>query len=95
MLSFDWNPGKARSNARKHGVTFEEAASVFLDEYAVQFHDENHDDHEHRFIMLGLSRRLRLLVVVHAERNDGRVIRVISARKATRREQSYYRPGGK
>jgi uncharacterized DUF497 family protein len=60
-LSFDWDEPKNRLNQRKHGVSFEEARSVFLDENAVQFDDEPHSEHEDRFLLLGLSARLRLL----------------------------------
>ena len=91
MIEFQWNPRKARENLAKHGVTFEEAKSVFFDDYAIQFFDNEHSDNEDRFIMLGLSRRSRVLVVCHCEREGGNVIRIISARKATATERSYYR----
>jgi hypothetical protein len=90
MISFAWDRQKARSNAARHGVSFEEAASVFYDEHAVQFFDEANSGHEDRYVMLGMSQKLRILVVVHCERESGRVIRVISARKATRTEREYY-----
>jgi uncharacterized DUF497 family protein len=89
MISFDWSPAKARANLKKHGVSFEEAQSVFYDEYARQFFDEAHSGQEERFIMLGMSNRLRVLVVCHCER-DGDVIRIISARKATVNERTFY-----
>ncbi len=91
MIEFQWNPRKARENLTKHGVTFEEAKSVFFDDYAVQFFDNEHSDDEDRFIMLGLSRRSRILVVCHCEREGGNVIRIISARRATATERSFYR----
>ncbi len=91
MIEFEWSSTKARSNLKKHGVSFEEAQSVFYDEYARQFFDEEHSDDEERFIMLGMSIRARVLVVCHCERSSVNVIRIISARKATANEQSFYR----
>ncbi|MBX6420052.1 MAG: BrnT family toxin [Sinobacteraceae bacterium] len=90
MIKFEWNPRKARENLAKHGVSFEEAESVFFDEYARQFFDEEHSGEEERFIMLGLSYRLRILVVCHCERDRGNTIRIISARKATAAERQHY-----
>ena len=90
MIEFEWDAAKARSNLRKHGVSFEEARSVFYDEYARQFFDNEHSNTEERFIMLGLSDRSRILVVCHCERVDGGVIRLISARKATSGECKHY-----
>jgi uncharacterized DUF497 family protein len=90
MLRFEWNTEKAQSNELKHGVSFEEARSVFFDEYALQFFDEEHSHKEDRFIMLGVSNRIRILVVVHCDRDRGRAIRIISARKATRVETTHY-----
>ena len=72
-------------------MSFDEAQSVFYDEFAVQFFDEVHSDDEERFIMLGMSHAARLLVVVHCERRAGEVVRIISARKATRSEAEHYR----
>ena len=91
MIVFDWDPGKAASNLRKHGVSFEEAQSVFYDEFAIQFFDEAHSsDNEERFLMLGMSSGAHLLLVCHCERDDGGVVRIISARKATKNESSFY-----
>ena len=91
MIVFDWNPSKAASNLRKHGVSFEEAQSVFYDEFAIQFFDESHSsDNEERFLMLGMSSGAHLLLVCHCERDDGGVVRIISARKATKTESSFY-----
>lgn len=90
MIKFEWNPSKARSNLRKHGVSFEEAKSVFYDEHAVQFVDEESSREESRFLMLGLSNELRVLLVCHCERDTGEIIRIISARKATKNEREYY-----
>ena len=92
-MRFEWEPSKASTNLRKHQVSFEEAKSVFFDDFAVQFFDEEHSSDEERFIMLGMSSGARLLVVCHCERGVGDVIRIISARKATRSEASFY-PGG-
>jgi uncharacterized DUF497 family protein len=90
MLIFEWNSNKDRVNRDKHGVSFEEARSVFYDEDAIQFFDEPHSLEEDRFIMLGISVKLRILVVTHCEREEGRVIRIISARKVTARERRFY-----
>ncbi len=91
MIKFDWDPAKATSNLRKHGVSFEEAQSVFYDEFAIQFYDESHSaDAEERFLMLGMSSGAHLLLVCHCERAGGGVIRIISARKATKHEGSFY-----
>ena len=90
MIKFDWDPAKASSNARKHGVSFEEARSSFYDEFAVQFFDEENSVDEDRFLLLGMSSRARLLLVCHCERASGNLIRIISARKATKRESAFY-----
>lgn len=89
MIKFDWNLAKAASNLRKHGVSFEEAQTVFYDEFAIQFYDEPHSTDEVHFLMLGMSSGAHLLLVCHCERDDD-VIRIISARKATKQECSYY-----
>lgn len=90
MIRFEWDPAKARANVRRHGVSFEEAQSVFYDEFAVQFFDEDHSSDEERFLMLGMSSGARLLLVCHCEREAGNVIRIISARRATKRESAFY-----
>ncbi|MEW7974454.1 MAG: BrnT family toxin [Candidatus Thiodiazotropha endolucinida] len=91
MIRFEWNSAKATANIKKHGITFEEAKSVFYDEFAVQFYDsENSELEEDRFLMLGLSCESRILIVCHCERDSGNTIRIISARKATSRERKYY-----
>ena len=88
-LRFEWDPQKAKANLQKHGVSFEEAETVFLDEQALLIDDPEHSENEERFILLGLSSSLRILLVVHAlPRKD--VIRIISARKATRLEVREY-----
>ena len=93
MITFEWNEAKSRANLKKHGVSFLEAKSVFFDEYAVQFYDDEHSSEEERFIMLGMSNLSRVLVVCHCERADGEVIRIISARKATKKERGFYPQG--
>ncbi len=89
-MEFIWHDKKARSNLTKHGVSFEEAKTVFLDEFARLKHDQDNSSIEDRFILLGLSTSLKLLVVVHVE-IENEVIRIISARKATRNEKAAYR----
>jgi len=91
MIAFDWDPLKAAANLRKHRVSFEEAKSVFYDEFAVQFFDEDHSTDEERFILLGMSAGAKLLLVCHYERERETVVRIISARKATKRESAFYR----
>ena len=95
-LRFSWDSRKAKSNAKKHGVTFEEAQSVFLDDYALLADDPDHSDDEDRFILMGVSSRLRVLVVCHCYRKSESEIRIISARKADRLEKRQYneRRGG-
>jgi len=90
MIRFEWDLAKARANVRKHGVSFEEARSVFYDEFAVQFFDEDNSSDEERFLILGMSSDARLLLVCHCERESGNVIRIISARRATKRESAFY-----
>ena len=91
MIDFEWDEAKAASNLRKHKVSFDEAQSVFFDEYAQQFFDSDNSDSEDRFILLGWSIKSRLLVVVQCEINEGKLIRLISARKATSKEKTFYR----
>ena len=90
MIKFEWHPGTATSNLKKHQVSFEEAQTVFYDELAVQFFDVEHSYDEERFLLLGMSAHSKLLIVCHCEREDGEVIRIISARKATKRESTHY-----
>jgi len=89
-LRFEWNPTKSAANKRKHGVAFEEAESVFADDHALLIDDPEHSEAEDRFVLLGLSAKLRVLVVVHCYRRDDEIIRIISARKATKPEQRRY-----
>ena len=90
MIKFEW---KAATNIQKHGVSFDEAKSVFFDEFAVQFLDQENCETEDRFLMLGMSNEINLLLVCHCERDDGNTIRVISARKATKNESKNYQRG--
>jgi uncharacterized protein len=92
-LRFEWDDAKNRENQRKHGVSFAEAQTVFFDENAVEFCDDEHSKWEDRFLLLGLSTRLRILLVCHCLRESGSVIRIISARKATKNERGLYPEG--
>lgn len=92
-IGFVWDDDKSRANKRKHGVSFEEAQSVFYDEKAVEFFDPDHSESEDRFLMIGMSVKLRLLLVCHCVRDKGLTIRIISARKATRIEIAAYKRG--
>ena len=89
-LRFDWDPRNARANQLKHGVSFDEAKTAFLDEYARIIPDPEHSDDEERFVLLGLSVSLRLLVVCHCYREPGNLIRIISARRADKSERREY-----
>ena len=82
---------KAASNKKKHGVTFEEAKSVFYDDFAVQFFDDENSELEDRFLILGLSNEARVLLICHCELDSGNLIRIISARKATAKERKLYK----
>jgi uncharacterized protein len=91
MFRFEWDDQKAASNLLKHGVSFDEAVSVFGDARALTFSDTDHAEFEDRSRTYGVSNKTRLLVVVHTERRHG--IRIISARKATRYEKGIYENG--
>lgn len=91
MIEFEWDEATAAANLKKHKVSFEEAKSVFFDDFAVQFFDNAHSTDEERFLMLGMSSGAKLLIVCHCERAHGASIRIISARKATPRESAFYR----
>jgi len=88
MLLFEWDPSKARRNIETHGVSFDEASTTFKDTLSLTIHDPLHSDEEDRFILIGNSIKNRLLVVVHTE--TGNKIRIISARKATKKERKQY-----
>ena len=90
-LLFEWDDEKATANVKKHGISFEDAKSVFRDERAKLINDPDHSEDEDRFVLLGLSETLRLLVVCHCYRGQNHVIRIISARKATTKESKSYR----
>lgn len=91
-IHFVWDERKNKANAKKHGVSFAEAQSAFFDERAVVFFDPDHSEAEDRFILLGLSFKLRVLVVCHCYRESETVVRIISARKADKdEEQNYWR----
>ncbi|MBF0258440.1 MAG: BrnT family toxin [Desulfamplus sp.] len=89
-IVFTWDDSKNITNRGKHGVSFEEAQAVFFDEQAIEFDDPDHSETEERFIIIGLSQKLRILVVCHCFRNNESEIRIISARKATKKEQKFY-----
>ena len=91
MIEFEWNLSKAASNKKKHGVSFEEAKSVFYDEFALQFFDEKSSIAEDRFLLMGLSAKSRDLLICHCESDSGDLIRIISARKATNKERKLYK----
>ena len=84
---------QSSTNKKKHNISFEEARSVFYDDFAVQFYDEENSDTEDRFLMLGLSNESKLLLVCHCEKEEGDIVRIISARKATNNESKLYRGG--
>ena len=89
-LRFDWDKSKAILNKKKHGVSFEEAVTVFYDEDALEFYDPDHSEQEERFILVGLSFHSRILMVSHCVRESATRIRIISARKATKEETQKY-----
>jgi uncharacterized DUF497 family protein len=90
-MEFEWNSDKANLNLKKHGVSFQEATTVFNDPLSVTFPDPDHSVGESRYVIIGISRFEQLLVVAHTDR--GKKIRVISARKATRQERKFYEEG--
>lgn len=87
-MNFEWDRNKAAANLAKHGISFDEAKTVFNDPLYVDFYDPDHSDEEHRYIMMGMSMQSRLLLVAYTERGD--VVRLISAREATRAERKAY-----
>ena len=90
QLEFEWDDRKDKANTKKHGVSFDEARTVFYDEYAIQFFDPEHSESENRFILLGTSFKLKTLVVCHCFRQEETVVRIISARKADKDEEQVY-----
>ncbi len=90
-IQFQWDKNKAAENLKKHGVSFQEAETVFFDEKAVEFYDDRHSEWEDRFLLLGLSANVRLLLICHCFKENDSVVRIISARKATAREAKFYK----
>ena len=90
MYYFDWDENKNRINLEKHGITFEEASTVFFDDRAVLFDDPEHSIDEDRFLLLGMSETAKVCIVCHCYRESDTVIRIISARQATRKEEQRY-----
>ena len=90
MMEFHWDPTKAKRNLKNHGVSFNEAKTVFYDDFARQFYDEGHSEEEGRFLLLGVSNTSRILLICHCELESKDVIRIISARKATAKERELY-----
>ena len=90
-MQFEWDPQKAAANVKRRRISFDEAASVLEDPLSTTYPDEAHSEEETRFLTIGASRRGRVVVVAHTERND--TIRIISARRATRREREFYEQG--
>jgi uncharacterized protein len=89
-IKFEWDNRKDKSNQKKHGVSFDEAKSVFCDENAIEFYNFDHSHEEERFLLLGLSMKLRLILICHCFKEENGIIRIISARKATKNEQKEY-----
>lgn len=91
MVKFEWDDTKALTNIEKHGVSFEEATTVFYDDFAIQFYDESHSElEEDRFLILGVSSKSRMLMICHCEKESGDILRIFSARKATKNERKFY-----
>ena len=90
MIKFNWDENKNKANIKKHGVSFEEASSVFYDEEALIINDSAHSRDEERFVLIGFSYKYNLLVVCHCYRQNDEIIRIISARKATKTERNIY-----
>ena len=89
-INFEWDENKNAINRKKHNISFEEAKTVFYDEEALVIEDSEHSEYEERFIILGMSASLKLLVVCHCYRESETIIRIISARRATKRESAQY-----
>jgi uncharacterized DUF497 family protein len=90
LYHFDWDENKNRINLEKHGITFEEASTVFFDDRAILFDDPEHSMDEDRFLLLGMSETAKVCIVCHCYRESDTVIRIISARQATRKEEERY-----
>jgi uncharacterized protein len=94
-ISFQWDKKKDQSNFKKHGIHFSEASTVFYDENAREYFDPDHSEKEDRFLMLGMSRSLRVLIISYCYRESDKIIRIISSRKADNKETRNYFAGGK
>lgn len=92
-IHFEWDENKNIKNKTKHGIDFKEASSVFYDDYAIVFDDPDHSDNEERFLIIGMSVKTRICIVSHCTRNNDSIIRIISARKATKHEAIIYSEG--
>ncbi|MFA6411272.1 MAG: BrnT family toxin [Syntrophales bacterium] len=90
MIIFSWDNRKNDANKKRHGVSFDEAKTVFYDENAIRYFDPDHSDDDDRFLMVGLSNKLRILIVCHCFGEEDSVIRIITARKATKSEEDNY-----
>ena len=95
MIRFDWDEKKNRANLKKHGISFEEAQGVFFDDKALVYEDPSHSGEEERFLIIGRSFKLRVLMICHCYRSVDTLIRIISARKATSKERFFYERKGK
>ena len=93
MLLFEWDPSKAKGNIKIHGISFDEASTAFADTLSLAIYDPLHSEEEDRFILIGNSHKNRLLVIVHTERGEN--VRIISARKATKKERKQYEENAK
>ena len=89
-IHFKWDKTKSKANEKKHKISFQEASTVFSDEMGIEFYDDEHSEWEDRFLLLGLSNKLNLLIVCYCHRESEGIIRIISARKATKNESKYY-----
>jgi uncharacterized DUF497 family protein len=90
MIRFSWDDRKSEANKKKHGVSFDEDKWVFYDKSAIKYFDPDHSDDEDRFLMVGMSQQIRIIIVCHCFREEDSVIRIISARKATKGEEDVY-----
>lgn len=90
IIQFEWDENKNRINQRKHGISFDEAQTVFHDEYAILFDDPEHSEDEDRFLIIGMTKKERVCIVSRCYRGQENTIRIISARKATRNEKKFY-----
>ncbi|HUV07621.1 MAG TPA: BrnT family toxin [Spirochaetia bacterium] len=90
MISFSWDDRKNEANKKEHGISFDEAKTVFYDENAFRYFDPEHSDDEDRFLMVGVSHKLRTFIVCHCFVKEDSVIRIITARKATKDEEDVY-----